>query len=286
MSKSFFGNPESPLFGVYHAPRGGKKNDGSERAVVICPPVGQEYLRSHWSLRMLATQLARKGIHVLRFDYHGIGDSAGSVEDVQSLDTWTHSLTQTIDHLKTEASVNSVMLIGQRMGGLLAGLTAMLRPDVNSLVLWESVICGQEYLDELRQMHAQMLDLWVCKMKTPDDDQYEEILGSLYQRDLVQEIEQTKLDVSRIIQPHLIVESPTSNRQFSSHEPSIQKVIAANRDGAWGDLREIENAFLRPITTSTIVKTVDDMFNRLQQFGALNAMESETLKSRSIAGAV
>ena len=191
---------------------------------------------------------------------------------------WTHNVAQAIDHLKKETSVNSVMLIGQRMGGLLAGLTAMSRPDVNSLVLWESVISGSDYLDELRNMHATMLDLWVCKMTTPNDDQFEEILGSLYHRDLVQEIEQTNFDVARLVQPHLIVESPASERKFSSHEPSIQRVIAANRDGAWGDLRELENAFLRPITTSTIVKTVDDMFNRLQQFGVLNP--------KSMAGAV
>ena len=270
MSQSFFGHPESPIFGVYHAPRGSQKNSTANRAVVICPPVGQEYLRSHWSLRMMATQLARKGIHVLRFDYHGIGDSTGSVEEVGSLDAWTHNVAQAIDHLKKETSVNSVMLIGQRMGGLLAGLTAMSRPDVNSLVLWESVISGSDYLDELRNMHATMLDLWVCKMKTTDDSQHEEILGSLYSRGLIDQLESTTLDVAAIPQPHLIVESPKTDRSFTHGEPSIQKVIQANRDGAWEDLRELESAFLRPITTSTIVKTVDNMFERLDGYGVLN----------------
>ena len=278
MSQRFFGKPETPLFGVYHAPRGGQKNRSSQRAVVICPPVGQEYLRSHWSLRMLATQLARKGIHVFRFDYRGIGDAAGSVEEVGSLNIWTDSICQAIDHVKSETSVSSVMLIGQRLGGLLASMTAIERADINSLVLWESVIDGREYLDQLRQMHAQMLDLWVCKMKTPNDDQFEEILGSLYHRDLIREVEQTKLDLGKVIQPQLIVESPKSGRKFTSHAPGIQRVITANRDGAWGDLRELENAFLRPITTSTIVKTVDDMFQRLEKFGVL--------QSKSLAGAV
>ena len=270
MSKRFFGNPESPLFGVYHAPRG-KSRANSTRAVVICPPVGQEFNRSHWSLRLMASQLARKGMHVLRVDYQGIGDSAGSIEQVESLDVWTSNIAQAIDHLKTETPASSVMLIGQRLGGLLAGLTATSRPDVNSLVLWESVIGGKTYLDSLRKMHAHMLDLWVCKMKTYDDENHEEILGSLYTRSLINQLESTTLDVAAIPQPHLIVESPKTDRSFTHGEPSIQKVIQANRDGAWEDLRELESAFLRPITTTTIVKTVNNMFERLDSYGVLNS---------------
>jgi len=208
---------------------------------------------------------------VLRFDYHGIGDSAGSIQQVDSLNIWTANIGQAVDHLKEETSASSVMLIGQRLGGLLAGLTAALRPVVNSLVLWESVTSGIDYLDALRKMHADMLDLWVCKMKTTDDGQHEEILGSLYSRSLIDELETTKLDVSDIPQPHLIVESPKTNRTFTHSEPSIQRVIQADRDGAWDDLRELESAFLRPITTSAIVKTAENMFERLDGFGVLNS---------------
>lgn len=208
---------------------------------------------------------------MLRVDYHGIGDSAGNIEQVDSLNIWTTNIEQAIDHLKEETSASSVMLIGQRLGGLLAGLTATRRPDVNSLVLWESVVDGKTYLDSLRKMHAEMLDLWVCKMKTTNDSQHEEILGSLFSRRLIDELESTMLDVSDIPQPHLIVESPKTNRKFTHSEPSIQRVIEADRDGAWNDLRELESAFLRPVTTSTIVKTVNNMFDRLDGYGVLNS---------------
>ena len=106
--------------------------------------------------------------------------------------------------------------------------------------------------------------------ETYTEPQNEEILGSLYTRSLINQLESTTLDVAAIPQPHLIVESPKTDRSFTHGEPSIQKVIQANRDGAWEDLRELESAFLRPITTSTIVKTADNMFERLDGYGVLN----------------
>ena len=137
MQQQFFGHPEFPLFGVYHPPRGGNTN---ARAVVICPPVGQEFNRSHWALRMLATQLARKGVHVFRFDYHGVGDSAGNTDQIESLDSWTRNIGQAVEHLKKLSGVRNVMLIGLRLGGLLAAKTAFRSSDVNSIILWEPVV--------------------------------------------------------------------------------------------------------------------------------------------------
>ena len=135
----------------------------------------------------------------------------------------------------------------------------------------ESVFDGREYLEGIREMHAEMLDLWVCKMKTSNDEAFEEMLGSLYQRSLIREIEEANFDVATIPQPHLIIESPQSERSFTHLEPSVQKVIQAKRDGAWNDLREIESAFLRPQMAGTIVKIVLDMFERLNRFGVLKS---------------
>ncbi len=86
MKPLFFGNPERPLFGVYHPPRGTASQP--PRAVLICAPLGQEYIRTHWTLRLFAKQLNRKGIHVFRMDYEGTGDSAGRLDEVTSLETW------------------------------------------------------------------------------------------------------------------------------------------------------------------------------------------------------
>ena len=68
-----FGPVGSPLFGCYHPPDGAARRSG----VVLCYPFGQEYVRAHRAFRLLANRLASVGFHVLRFDYHGCGDSSG-----------------------------------------------------------------------------------------------------------------------------------------------------------------------------------------------------------------
>ena len=268
ISQQFFGHPESPLFGVHHQPRS-KSTGAKVRAAVICPSIGQEYNRTHWTLRLLANQIARKGIHVLRMDYHGIGDSAQNIDQIDRLGIWQSDIDQSIDHLKKESGAETVLLIGQRFGGSLAAQTAMRRPDVNGVVLWEPILDGKEYLDALRKMHATMLDLWVCRMNTPNNNEIEEILGSQYLRSLVNEIEQLKLDVSKIVQPQLIVDSESRSDLYSHPEPGSQFVMTDERATSWYELAELESAWLRPDVMRRLVGKVKDMFDRLERFNAL-----------------
>jgi len=270
MSRKFFGQPESQLFSVYHAPRG-KKHAGT-RAALICPPVGQEFIRTHWSLRLLANQLARKGVHVMRFDYSGIGDSAGSIEQIASVQQWKGDISLAIAELKRNSGAETVMLVGQRFGSWLAAEVAKSRPDVNSLVCIEPIINGEEYLNGLRKMHHLMLDFWVCKMETVDDDHFEEILGSQYRRTLLREIEAAQIDFDLIQQPQLIIEAAGTTNRHSHSVSGLQKTIQDDRPSTWYDLRELETAYLRPVMTRTIVKTIDDMFQRLEKLDALKLL--------------
>jgi alpha/beta superfamily hydrolase len=267
VNQRFFGHPESPLFGVYHSAHGTKL--GSPRAVVICPPIGQEYIRTHWNLRLLANQIARQGIHVLRFDYHGVGDSAGNVLDLNKIDIWQRNIISAIEQLKTESGAETVMLAGQRFGGLLAGKVAQIRTDVNSVVLWEPVLDGRSYLDDLRQLHREMLDLWVCKMTTVNSDDQEEILGAVFRRELCKDIEKTTLDLANIIQPQLVIETVDTPRELTCCDSSLQKVVFDDRPSSWCDLRELETAYLRPMVNQSTTKLIKEMFERLETFDAL-----------------
>lgn len=284
MSAQFFGHPESPLFGFYHAGQrrtsSANSTDSEVRAAVICPPIGQEFIRTHWCLRLLGKQLGRKGIDVLRLDYHGLGDSFGTPEQIHSLSDWARDIEQAIDHLKAASGAQTVMLIGQRFGAMLATEVAKLRPDVNSVVLWEPVVCGKDYLAELRSMHAEMLDLWVCSMRTQSDERFEEILGTRYSRSLLNDIEQARLNVDEIIQPQLILDVDSANERFSHSEPSLQKVIIEPDEGRWDDLRVLETARLRPKSTRTIVQMADEMFDRLSCFGALTIGNEQSAASK------
>ena len=269
MTQRYFGNPDQALFGVYHQPRG--RAQTPTRAVVICPPIGQEFVRSHMALRLLAKQIARRGTHVLRFDYQGIGDSFGDLEDVHSLQQWESNITDAVDHLKQVAGANSVMLVGLRTGASLAHRVAAEYAPINSLLLWEPVLDGGAYLETLRSMHREMLDLWVCKMKTENSGRAEEFLGSVYARSLVRELESMKVDLSETDQPHAIVATKEAMLAPHHDEPSIQKLIEVDDADRWDDLQEFETAWLRSLTTRTIVRTVDDMFNRLEKFGVLHS---------------
>jgi len=269
MKHHFFGNPQSQLFGVHHPPRGIAAKPA--RAVLICPPIGQEYIRTHWCLRLMANQLCRNGAHVLRMDYSGMGDSAGSLQDVQSLNQWTHDVLTGIQQAKELSGAGTVMLVGLRMGAMLAAQAARRTNDVNSLVLWEPIEDGKSYLEELRAMHRRMLDLWVCKMDTPNDDHVEEILGSRYSRSLIESIEQSKNDFGSVIQPQLIVvpEQPVVN--FVHVEATTQKVVLVDEEYNWNDLRSLETAWLRSQTARKIVDHTKGMFERLNDFKALAA---------------
>jgi len=154
MTPLFFGTRRRRLFGVYTPGRAG----GRTRAAVICPPFGQEYLRSHRALRQLGALLAAAGYHVLRFDYHGTGDSGGDLPEA-SLAGWREDIATAIDELRDTSGATRVTLVGLRLGAALAAETAARRRrEVDGLVLWDPVLHGTEYVEALLDDTVPRLD--------------------------------------------------------------------------------------------------------------------------------
>src|SRR5436190_7273139 len=120
----FFGSPHAPIFGLYHAPAAGQVR---RSGVVICPPLGEEIFPAHRVLRVLATQLARLGFPVLRFDYLGCGDSSGDDLDV-TIPTCLESLSRAVGKARELSGCERVVAIGMRFGGTIAGLSAAASP--------------------------------------------------------------------------------------------------------------------------------------------------------------
>ena len=267
MNAKFIG-PDEKLFCSLHQPT---RRFKKPRAAVICPPIGHEYFRAHWSLRLLANQLARKGVFVLRFDYSGAGDSKGDISDIESVAQWHHDVDVAIDHLQSESNAKSVMLIGCRFGAAIASHIAKQNQAVNSLALWEPVLTGESMLNDWRQMHQKMLDEWVCNIKTPNNNEREELLGSVYQRAVIEEILQQDVAADQIEVPHLIFGSRELGEIDLQHEiPGLQKVCVGDDRSEWRDLSTLEVAWLGTKTLRDFTDLVDDMFNRLEKFGALN----------------
>jgi pimeloyl-ACP methyl ester carboxylesterase len=105
---------------------------------------------SHMAFRKLAGLLTREGFHVLRFDYYGTGDSAGDSSG-GSLAEWRQNLVAAAADLRECADVSKVSVIGFRLGAALAA-SAGLRAA--NLILWEPVVSGPQYIDELRRIHS------------------------------------------------------------------------------------------------------------------------------------
>lgn len=148
MNPFFFGSSKRPLFGMHHPPRAGTSRDS---AVVLCPPIGQEYMRTHRAFRQLALQLTREGFHVLRFDYFGTGDSGG-FSDEATLAEWRDNVAEAVEELRDTSGVSRVDLVGLRLGAALAAQVAAERSDIRVAVLWDPVVSGADYLAELLAM--------------------------------------------------------------------------------------------------------------------------------------
>jgi pimeloyl-ACP methyl ester carboxylesterase len=107
------------------------------RALVVCNPLGAEYDYAHRSLRKLALRLARRGIHVVRFDYYGTGDSYG--EDEEADPGRMHEDAElAIEAARDISGADRVALLGLRFGATVALRAASRHAGlVESLVLWD-----------------------------------------------------------------------------------------------------------------------------------------------------
>ncbi|AZO70825.1 MULTISPECIES: alpha/beta fold hydrolase [unclassified Mesorhizobium] len=127
------------------------------RGVVIVGAHGHEDLCSRRFLRLLADKLAENHLPVLQFDYPGCGNAAGDHSTPGQVRAWTASIGAAIDRLKQDCGVADVILVGFRLGGLLAPLAAAGRDDVAGLALLAPPSSGKAYVREITAM-SRMID--------------------------------------------------------------------------------------------------------------------------------
>src|SRR5215208_5072906 len=148
MNPLYFGSSQKPLYGVYHPPKSQPGRPVRTTGVVLCYPLGQEYMRAHRAFRQLATLLTKSGFPVLRFDYYGTGDSGGE-GDAGDVEQWTSDVGTAIQELKDTAGVQKVSLVGLRLGGALVALEGLTRTDVDRIVLWDPIVDGKAYVQAM-----------------------------------------------------------------------------------------------------------------------------------------
>lgn len=212
----YFGPPDQQLYGALHH---AQTYAAREHGVLICYPFGQEYIRSHRACRQLAFRLAGYGFPVLRFDYSGTGDSAGDAEH-PNLDDWRADIRLAIETLQDRGGVDSICLVGLRLGASLALDVAVECEDVTSLVLWEPVISGSKYLAELTDQHREFVWRFFDDPDGLSNSGFGEYLGFPISDEFRSGLERLELLAGEVPQADhvLIVESQTTPDMRKVHE--------------------------------------------------------------------
>ncbi len=177
------------MFGCLNVPRSGRARSA---AVVICQPVGHEYINSHRALRQLAVRLAGANFPVFRFDYFGCGDSAGDATEGR-ISEWISNLGDAISEIRRQSGSRHVCLIGLRLGASLAMLAASQQGGVGSLVLWDPVVKGADYLAGLDSLSRQLLRFRPKPNADRRPDWPKDIIGFPMTRELCDEIDRIDL---------------------------------------------------------------------------------------------
>ncbi|MFK7966134.1 MAG: alpha/beta hydrolase [Burkholderiaceae bacterium] len=138
-----------------------QRDKASRPGILMFNPFGQEGVRTHRLMRVLADRLARVGHDVLRFDYHGTGDSPGD-DQIASLGHFVEDSIAAASTLAAMTHAKSFTWLGIRLGASVAlkaaqqsSLLSAYQP--NHLVLWEPVLDGEAHLKALSADHHRAL---------------------------------------------------------------------------------------------------------------------------------
>lgn len=143
----YFNEQERPLYGVLHPSEG---DDYREEGIILCYPLGQEYERSHRAMRNIANNLSQAGYDVLRFDYYATGDSYGDCTE-GSLTQWESDICKAVEELQESSGIETVNLVGLRLGATLALRVADKIPHLKRCVAWDPIVKGDEFFTEITQ---------------------------------------------------------------------------------------------------------------------------------------
>ncbi|MGD0392045.1 MAG: hypothetical protein ABSC41_05320 [Acidimicrobiales bacterium] len=146
---TWFGPPERPLFGCLHCPDGGL----ARGTVVMCGPLGREFANAQPAMQALSDQLAGIGVAALRFAYAGTGDSAGDPDGPGRVSDWLASVDEAVSFAR-RSSEGPVVLLGMRMGALLAIEAVTRGTAVDHLIAWDPWATGREFLRVERTLLA------------------------------------------------------------------------------------------------------------------------------------
>lgn len=160
---------------------------------MLCPPIGDEERRVYLTFRKLAEALTAQGFAVLRFSYHGTGDSSGDLGDPDRVGAWVSSIVAAVEVVR-DAGAEHVTAVGMRLGATLITHAAAVA-DLDTVVLWDPCTGGREFI---RYQQALLASL---SGPQPADGSGVETPGFLFPEALVEDL--SRLEIRPVDQPGL-----------------------------------------------------------------------------------
>jgi pimeloyl-ACP methyl ester carboxylesterase len=130
-----------------------------KHGVLLCGALNHEILPVHQSWHALATTIANAGFSVLRFDYHGTGDSIGDDREPGRVEAWFRSIHAAAHFMREELGFETLDIIGIRLGAMLAALSAR-EIGVERLVTVAPVVSGRTYIREAQARSKMLSGMW------------------------------------------------------------------------------------------------------------------------------
>lgn len=236
------------LFAVYHATQ-----RPPLAAVLICPPFLHEHSRSYRLFALLGHALAERGVAVLRFDYHGTGDSAGS-DTAFSLKDAANDASLAVTALRKNTGSAPLIVMGVRAGAFPA-LPVAQATNAREVWLWQPVTDGSAYLTELRRLdQAQRTsqDRYLHRDRRAIHNDDGTLVGFPCSPDFISELENARLapaDQPAIPISVIDIDARTSPRQ------GARCINLANELGDWIDEIDI-GRFLAPLVHDLAARLV------------------------------
>lgn len=158
------------IFTVFHIP----DTTDVKKAFVFIHPFAEEKLWSHRVYVSFARELASQGYYVARFDFRGHGDSDGDFVD-STFEKHIQDIDGVINHLKVKYQINDISLFGLRLGASLATAYASSKDEITNLILWDPVLNGERYMQEILRSNLAAQMALKGKVEITRDDLVEQM---------------------------------------------------------------------------------------------------------------
>ncbi len=118
-------------------------------AVILCPPIGYEYMSVHRTYRHLAKAFVQSHCVVFRFDYAFTGNSSGRQSQDLTLDSCVGDLEDINNHIQSIFPGIKTCFVGFNFGAAVIAKASTLM-SMDAVVLWEPPVSGRKFNRELR----------------------------------------------------------------------------------------------------------------------------------------